>query len=99
MEKTITIPLAEYLHLVEFKKNIKEGKCVRVVDGYFINICFYNPNEAVEEIADENKCFVNELEEINSKLKESELKSKQFERENKLLKDLLQRKKNNTNNS
>ena len=65
MEKTVTIPLEEYLHLVEFKKNIKEGKCVAVIDGYwgknpdFLgNILFYNVNEAIEEIAEVNKRFV-----------------------------------------
>ena len=65
MEKTVTIPLEEYLHLVEFKKNIKDGKCVRVVGGYWDKnpnfsetIFFYNVNEAIEEIAEENKRFV-----------------------------------------
>ena len=65
MEKTVTITLEEYLHLVEFKKNIKEGKCVGVVDGYwgknqdFLgNVIFYNINEAIEEIAEINKHLV-----------------------------------------
>lgn len=65
MEKTVTIPLVEYLHLVEFKKNIKKGKCVRVVGGYRDEnpnfseaIIFYNVNEAIEEIAEINKHLV-----------------------------------------
>ena len=65
MEKTVTIPLEEYLHLVEFKKNIQEGKCVGVVDGYWGknpdfwgNIIFYNVNEAIEELAEINKHIV-----------------------------------------
>ena len=65
MEKTVTITLEEYLHLVEFKKNIKEGKCVGVVDGhwgknpdFWGNVIFYNVNEAIEEIAEINKHIV-----------------------------------------
>ena len=56
MERTVTIPLKEYNELLEFKKNIQEGKvlCLEYNAGYnypFEYIRFYTENEALEKMA------------------------------------------------
>ena len=103
MEKTVTIPLEEYLHLVEFKKNIKEGKCVAVVDGYWGknpdfwgNVIFYNVNEAIEEIAKINKHIVTNYNQnvFKERLYQTEIRLEELKKEYKELKKGYERQKN-----
>jgi len=103
MERTITIPLEEYLHLVEFKKNIKEGKCVGVVDGhwgenpdFWGNILFYNVNEAIEEIAEINKHILTNYNQnvFKEKLYKTEIRLEKLKYENEELKEEIEHQKN-----
>ena len=110
MEKTVAITLEEYLHLVEFKKNIKEGKCVVVINGYLGrnpdlvgNIIFYNVNEAIEEIAEINKHIVTnynqselreKLENTEIRLYKTEIRLEKLKYENKELKEEIEHQKN-----
>ena len=110
MEKTVTMQLEEHLHLVDFKKSIKEGKCVAVVNGYLGrnsdlvgNIIFYNVNEAIEEIAEINKNIVTnynqselreKLENAEIRLYKTEIRLEKLKYENEELKEEIEHQKN-----